>query len=249
MPKIKRKLIYCFYFFCAVIAIMIAILIPLVNKTRNDAIDMRCQGKLYELQTNMKHYLEGYAAYRQNNRFPSYVDENGNEKWSWRVFFILMHEPEFQPDKTFISENDKANYIKKYSYPSLLCSHTPESDISPFVAIKGPGTLWSSIDNGIPIPDSIQSKMIIMLETPFPTKKWYEPGDDLSPNDVIKLYENYKSSKLKLIHGSIYYATFAGTGSFDDIKNAEELKERLIYDNKQAALLETPFMERTDKVK
>ena len=80
--------------------------------------------------------------------------------------------------------------------------------------------------------------MIIFIEIPNPTNHWAEPGDEISPEEVIRLFESdpglRKNSKISHYsledHYPKHFSTWGRLGGqkFDEIEDVEELKRRLV---------------------
>lgn len=212
----------------------------MLNKQRYESMDCVCYSKLYCIRDRIQSlYWATNNCYFSTNHFPLFADKNGGEQWSWRLCFLLNEKNNsketFDPQQNFASESDKLYYIHDFpSWNSLFtCQFKGKTDLSSFVAVKGKGTLWTLREHNVNVPDEVTKQMIILLETPFPSKKWYEPGDDISPEEVIRLYIAYKDGTLSIRNKSIYYATLNTVGNFDEIPNIEELKKKLVYTPEQ----------------
>ena len=217
--------------------LLVLCLIPLVRNARYAAREMECYGRLYQLGCMVECYFFEY------HYFPDFRDKNGQETWSWRVLLPLSGgiDHPVNLEESYDSPYNQA-VLKKYGYDhsqsfsrSLKCAFDRKEWIaSPFVALKGKGTVWTEVNNGYQILPEYQKeyeRKILIIEKPYPGPGFYKPGDDISPEEVIQLYRQYKGNKIKSPHKGIFFIN-AGfkRESFDDIKSEEELSARLTID-------------------
>jgi len=191
-------------------------------------------------------------------------DGNGTQEyWSWRLFWIKYHESElFQ--QLYINEpwNSERNLrlIEKIQtrYPALFRHFYCPSDQGyrdghldvsrcPYVAVTGPGTVWTAMREGILLPrntnfQDIQfrwefSDMILFIETSEPKNHWAEPGDDVSPEEVMRLFEadpglvknTGRPFPSRYSHWPKHYVTFFGeVKRFDEFEDADALRKALV---------------------
>ena len=132
----------------------------------------------------------------------------------------------------------------------FICSCCSSKDKrATYVAVTGPGTAWTEISKGnVKYPMETCRDMILFIETSEPKNHWAEPGDDVSPEEVIRLFQAdpglVKNSKpwFKIKrqrfstpvffchegHWPKFFATVdGGYELFSEIKSVEELRKRL----------------------
>lgn len=164
-----------------------------------------------------------------------YNKKNGS-LWSWRGIVVLeFYREDFDFAKPWnFPENlklaESLNVEEMFS-----TSYGQNKNLANFVAVKGPGTLWTETLNGRVKDPRKHSEMIIVIETIEPKNFWSKPGDDVSPDDVIRMFEAdpglAKNSKASIFSRWIpkFFACFNNECySFDKIKDVEELKRLLI---------------------
>ena len=128
--------------------------------------------------------------------------------------------------------------LSKYHNNYFTCpSVRPKEQRSTYVAVSGPGTVWTEVNEGrLKEPYINCPEMIIIIETTEPKNYWAEPGDDASPEDVIRLFEadpglktNSKQSIFSKGHWPKHFIRADGScGNFGEIKDVDELRRLLI---------------------
>lgn len=200
-----------------------------------DAKESECRSYLYQLG----HFLDNY--YLLNNTYPNHVDKNGRPTWSWRTVLLIGDFSRFAEGIDFNEPWDSPHnlpILKKLDEKvegSFACRFLyPNDKRAAFVAVTGEGTSWSEISKGNLTPEDCK-EMIVFIETPTPRNHWAQPGDDASPEEVIRMYAAYQATEKTLLppsrHPAKRFVTVGcKSGTFDDIKNVEELKKRLVID-------------------
>ena len=211
------------------------ILIPLAKKK---ACSLHCHGLLYQM--DVRQYYMKYRRFPDTNKSVQSIEGN----WSWRVRnYLSLSAGETSPYIMNEDWNSDSNLALIQSSSRSLrstltcpCSDSCD-DKSTYVALVGEGTLWNEINNGhLESMEPHHKQMIIIIETTEPTRHWAEPGDDVTPEEVIRLFEadpglvkNSKAWPWTKGHWPKHYVTADHVvHSFDGIKSVEELKKLLI---------------------
>ena len=217
----------------------ILLAIPAVIAANRAAYRMNCIAHLHGLCRAIQDYQ---FRNETQNSIPFIGDKTtGEEYWSWRVsltgFFFHDQKTEYRLTEPWNSEYNLP-LVKEHPYLHyFFCPGDRQQEKSSYVAVKGPGTVWTEMENGN-LPDGFYGfgDMILIIETTEPKNHWAQPGDDVTPEEVIRLFEAdpglVKNSKQKwwnFSHWPKNYVTAIGeTGSFNEIKDVEELRKRLI---------------------
>ena len=190
--------------------------------------------------------ISGY--YERYNSFPEYLsDDKETETWSWRV--VLPHaltqfgrqDDKIQYDYAWDSDqNAKAlesatKYIGRHF---SIKKSDREKGLSVFVAVKGKGTIWTETNLGNISDPYKYPNMIMVIELPQSKNFWAEPGDDITPDQVIQLFQEdgglVKNSKQPIFSTDnwpkFYLTVYGEIRKFSEIKNVEELRKLLIIE-------------------
>ena len=225
------------WFIRAVLFLCVAFFIYIVSSailySRYNAKDVRCTGLLFQLKFQLCEYHD------MNHTFPDFADQNGRPTWSWRAAML----PYFAPnDYKKIRLDEPWNSVHNLPVVKIIDPRVEESMACPFlfwhnkhaayVAVTGEGTAWTEINKGTVTLEECED-MILLIETENPRNHWAEPGDDMSPEEVIAIFEAYKKRKETYFPPARHPAKCLGTAgrramSFDDFKDVEELKKHLI---------------------
>jgi len=197
-----------------------------------------CQGRLYQWGKALESYYYSHCPY------PDFRDSEGKALLSWRVVLLPLDSKKFRYDEPWNSEYNTAviHQIEKGKgyYDNFICNFLKGSNTNAaFVALTGEGTAWTEINEGRKRHDECKD-MILILETPNPKNHWAEPGDDVTPEEVIEFFTAYKNRKKNFFSPkkhfpNRFYTAGNGLGSFDDIENVEELKRRLVIQDHRDA--------------
>ena len=188
-----------------------------------------CHANLYYLGYCMEDYYDSI------HHLPIFTDGQGNPTLSWRIV-SLKEFKEFSDLRLDESWQSKHNWpiIQNLEMDkSFACAFTyPQEKLAAFVALTGEGTAWNEIHEGRKTPQEC-GDMILIIEIPNPKNHWAEPGDDVTPEEVIKIFTAYKNRKQTFFpprkhFPNRFYTAWERAGSFDDIENIEELKRRLV---------------------
>jgi len=197
-----------------------------------------CEGKLFQLGN----WTEGY--YDSYHHYPVFTDTQGNPTFSWRMVLLQeYYEPkDIRLDESWQSEHNWPiiqRLTTHFDY-QFACPFTyPKDNRAAFVTLIGEGTAWNEINAGRKTPKECKD-MILILEIPNPKNHWAEPGDDVTPKEVIELFTAYKNRKKtffppKKHFPNRFYTAWNRLGSFDEIETVEELKRRLVIQNHRDA--------------
>lgn len=205
--------------------------------TRYNAKETVCRAYIYQLGFYLDHH------YRINNTYPRFYNDEGKNIWSWRAVFLLhgdfsrfssdirFNEPWNSPHNLPIVKSLDEKVEQSFACPFLY----PKDNRAAFVAVTGEGTAWNEISNGNLTPEECK-EMIVLIETQTPKNHWAEPGDDMTPEEVIKMYTDYKAARKNFLPPSRHPAKrFLTVGckseTFDDINDVEDLKKRLVVES------------------
>ena len=226
-------------------------------------------------RTDCINQLKGFCLVVQdyqhkNNNIPFFGDiTTGEEYWSWRVVFIahssFYEKPQFRLSEPWNSEYNLPLFEGKAVGssdemrfpPYMFCPSDKQREKSSYVAVKGPGTVWTEMQNGN-LPGNLWDypEMILIIETFEPKNFWAEPGDDVSPEEVIRLFEadpglviNSKQSfRNWTSHWPKNYVTAGNEPkNFDSIKSVDELKKLLTVSPEQIEAVRKKVEERNEK--
>lgn len=219
----------------------IALLIPAIRTVKISSHRIDCINQLHGICLAVQDYH--YRDKINHEKLPFYGDKTtGEEYWSWRAVWILSGYPYQKAPKFRLTEPWNSEYnlplFKEKPYPNyFFCPGDEQREKASYVAVTGPGTVWTELQNDNLLKYTWDySEMIFIIETPFPKNFWAEPGDDVTPEDVIRLFEAdpglVKNSKQKwwdFSHWPKNYVSFDGVAkNFDEIKDVEELRKMLI---------------------
>jgi len=259
--KIKLKLLFRIGIITTLILLLgfIALLIPAIPKVQRDSHRMDCRSNIKGIFLTVANY-QYKEEYRINHeKIPFLGDKTtGEEYWSWRAEFIIRHD---YNDKLKFRLTERWN--SEYNLPlfknirdetrNLFCSSDKQSEKASYVAVKGSGTVWTEMQNGN-LSENIwdYAENILIIETSEPKNFWAEPGDDVSPEEVIRLFEAdpglVKNSKQKWYdrsHWPKHYVNAIGeVKSFGEIKDVEELRKLLTVSPEQIEAVRKKVEER-----
>jgi len=182
------------------------------------------------------------------------------ENWSWRIYYFKrspltsvemglfeefnLNEPWNSEHNLPLVEKIQKNHLEPFHHFFCPGDHGVRRDglavaRSPYVAVTGPGTVWTELRNGTikDIPWWGISDMILIIETSEPTNHWAEPGDDVSPEEVIRLFEadpglvknSSRESASRYAHWPKHFVTLGGrVGHFGEFPDVDALRKALI---------------------
>ena len=205
----------------------------------------------------------------QNNMYeegkpPLYDSCDGTEEyWSWRTRYFKRSSftsvdmglfEQFNFDEPWNSEHNlplvekiQTNRLESYHFycPSDRGSCNDSLDVSrsSYVAVIGSGTIWSALREGVLSKDAPCfyefGDMILFIETSEPKNHWAEPGDDVSPEEVIRLFEadpglvknSGKPFPSRYSHWPKHFVRLNGTvGRFDEFPDVDTLRKALVIE-------------------
>jgi len=214
-----------------------AVMMSVMSATSNAKM-VQCYGNIYSIAHRIRDYQNFYGNY------PQYQSEDGTELWSWRIaleesrFTSEFPEQRFHRDEPWNSEHNLQAIEQSGMDRAFVCPCRISKDKrATYVAVTGPGTAWTEISKGnVKYSTATCRDMILFIETTEPKNHWAEPGDDVSPEEVIRLFQAdpglVKNSKQWFPgHGGHWpkrFATVEGSHElFSEIKSVEELRKRL----------------------
>lgn len=210
--------------------LMILFVIRNFTDMRRTANENGCKGGFYFIASSVENSLE------LNHQFPFFSNDNNEITWSWRAWVLLLGGSSIKTNEFWNSEYN-TTYIKQHSLDGsyFTCPSCSKKHAS-YVAVTGPGTLWTETNRGRVKDPYKYGDMILIIETTEPKNYWAEPGDDASPEDVIRMFQadpglvkNSKQSMFSTEHWPKYFITLNNRCcSFAEIKDVEELKRRLV---------------------
>ena len=240
------------------------IAIPAHREVRRSQNMVNCRQQIYANALSVQDYQYSEDRFRSHTKQPFYGNkETGEEYWSWRVSFLSHFEPyhsknQFRFDEPWNSEYNfpllkETDVARHFTCP---CEY-PKDKRASYVAVKGPGTFWTEMQNGnLPGEFYDYKDTIIIIETSEPKNFWAEPGDDVSPEDVVRLYNtdpglvknSQNSSESGYSHWPKHFVTAIGdVKGFDTIKNVEELKKRLVISQEMIEHVKVEVQLRNEK--
>ena len=244
--------------------LVVFLIIPPYQSAWKAAHRTNCVSQLYSLCISVQDYQYSKDRHRSLTKLPFYGDkETGDEFWSWRSSYLMHFEPyhsknRFRFDEPWNSEYNfplfkKTDVARHFTCP---CEY-PKDKRASYVAVKGPGTFWTEMQNGnLPGEFYDYKDTIIIIETSEPKNYWAEPGDDVSPEDVVRLYNtdpglvknSQNSSESGYSHWPKHFVTAIGdVKGFDTIKNVEELKKRLVISQEMIEHVKVEVQLRNEK--
>ena len=222
--------------------------IPAIRAANRAAHRMLCTSYLYRLCFSVHEYQFRDKAPMKYEKLPFYGDKtSGEEYWSWRAIWILYNDPDgktrFRFSEPWNSQYNLSLFNETQEEAShFFCPCDLQKEKSSYVAVKGPGTLWTEMQDGnLPGDFWDYGDMILIIETTEPKNFWAEPGDDITPEEVIRLFEAdpglVKNSQQKwwnLSHWPKNFVRADGLAeNFGTIKEVEELRKLLIVSPEQ----------------
>lgn len=238
-----------------VIVTLLIFLACFVITARNNARTFLCRACIYQLCFAIRDYQD------LHEKYPCYTSQDGNPLWSWR---FVMQEPQrtnsnnYHRDDLWNTEHNLQTLSQIDIDRWFVCPFNITKDNrASYVAVTGKGTAWTEISNGnVKYPEETCRDMILIIETTEPRNHWAEPGDDVSPADVIRLFQAdpglVKNSKLPFLrkgHWPKHFATVGGSiKTFSDIKSLEELRRRLIVPDEYLLNLNNSLEEHSESV-
>ena len=167
------------------------------------------------------------------------------EYWSWRIVVLRSLDiggdvfERLYLDKSWNSEHNfpLTETIHKKEYFTCTCEREGREMRATYVAVTGPGTVWTGLRNGTIKYNYEIGNMILVIETSEPKNHWAEPGDDVSPEEVIRLFEadpglvknSSKKSLSPYSHWPKHFVRLNGTvGRFDAFPDVDSLRKALI---------------------
>lgn len=163
----------------AVVSILIAILLPAVQRGREAARRTQCNSHLKQIGSALHNYHDLYGAFP-----PAYtVDANGSRLHSWRTLILPFVDqlPLYKTIDLSKPWNDPANaeaaktVLSIYHCPSTAVSETETS----YMAIVGAGTAFPSAESkSIPqITDGISNTILVVEVDSEKSAPWMSPAD------------------------------------------------------------------------
>ena len=236
----NKRILKSFKLTLAVVGIVVVIgivFIPSIIGAKRAAYRMECKGRMAWLITNIQNDMDDRKS--ESPPFIGNWDET-KEFWSWRTI-ALQNEKIAQ--RFFLREpwNSKRNsplveQTRVTQYFTCPGDRDVETRAS-YVAVSGPGTVWTELRNGKIKKFGELSDKILFIETPEPKNHWAKPGDDVSPEEVIRLYKadpglvknSRKTAPSRYSHWPKHYVTLIGyIGSFDEFPDADALRKALV---------------------
>ena len=233
----------------AVVFGLIILLIPGYREGRKAAYRMGCTSYLHGLCVAVQDYqyyqcCNKYRVY--NEKLPFFGDRStGEEYWSWRAVWIARDDhygdPRFILSEPWNSEHNLSLFKKTDVARNFSCPGDQRTDKASYVAVTGPGTVWTEMQNGnLPGEFYDYEEMILIIETSEPKNFWAQPGDDVTPEEVIRLFEadpglvKNSNQKTSYSHWPKNYVNAIGEAkNFDFIKSVKELQDRLTVSSEQ----------------
>lgn len=183
----------------AVIAILVALLLPAVGAARDAARMAQCRNNLKQIGLALHNYHDVYRSFP-----PAYVtDENGQPLYSWRVLILpfLEEAPLYASYDLSQSWDSPANLHVLENMPSVFrCPQNddPNSTFTSYAAAFGPGCVFNA-DQATRIRDITDgtSNTILISEVNGDSIFWTAPEDvdiDLHPglNDPAGFHSNHQ---------------------------------------------------------
>lgn len=195
-----------------------------------------CRAHIFQLGHAVNNYVYYYEKY------PSYLEKNTNfSLWSWRAVMLSpwiatnIHANLNEPWNSECNLEQLSRYSSNRYFTCAL--NYPKEKRASYVAITGPGTVWTEVNNGrLKNPYELCPEKIIIIETTEPKNFWAEPGDDVLPDEVVRLFEadpglvkNSRKTFFTRGHWPKHFVRADGSvGTFDQIKDVEKLRSLLI---------------------
>src|SRR6266550_8588552 len=157
-----------------IIAILIAILLPALNKAREHARRARCM-------SNMRQLTIAWMMYSQNNRGKLMGADTGKKAWDWvgtgdslDALKLGMLWPYVNNQEAYWCPNDRIHYLRTYSMNSWLDGEGPEGPdgklATNMAQIKYPSSTFVFIEEMDPRGFLINSFMVL----PYPSAEWVD---------------------------------------------------------------------------
>jgi len=158
--------------------ILVALLLPAVQMTREAARRTQCLNNLQQIGLAMHNYHSDYGSFP-----PAYIaDKDGKPMHSWRVLLLPYLEEQALYEQYDFSKpwDSPENTMVSMSMPDVYgCPSEPSAmSKTSYMVITGPGTLFDG-DKSVPIKD-IQdgtSNTIMVVEVANAAVNWLEPTD------------------------------------------------------------------------
>ena len=245
-------------------------LISAIPTAKRAVLKVCCTAHLHGLYLAVHEYHQYIDKVQIDDKIPFFGDKTtGEEYWSWRATYLFWGEYPPNKDSFRLSEPWDSEYNlplfqkkvagsqKKMWYARyMFCPGDEQREKSSYVAVTGPGTVWTEMQNGN-LSENVwdYAEKILIIETSEPKNFWAEPGDDVSPEEVIRLFEAdpglVKNSKQKWwdrSHWPKHYVNAIGdVKSFDTIKDVEELRKLLTVSPEQIEAVRKKVEERNEK--
>jgi len=210
---------------------------------------VNCVNNMYGIALSVQDYEYSKDNPKSQIKLPFYGnDETREEYWSWRASYITHFAPYVHTNRFCFSEpwNSEYNFplFKKTDIARVFsCPCEQQTEKASYVAVTGSGTFWTEMQYGnLPGQFSDYKEMIFIIETSEPKNFWAQPGDDITPDEVIRLFKSdpglvknsKQHSKKDYTHWPKHYVTVIGeVKKFDSIKNTNELWSLLIISPEQ----------------
>ncbi len=208
---------------------------------------MVCQSRLYKCAVAIHEFQNLYSG---DKFFPFFGTwDVTQEYWSWRaaVANVFYRENRLKLDEPW---NSAYNYPlmqgnkEQERFFTCPCDYPHEKRVS-YVAVTGPGTVWTEANAGrLKNPHENYPHHIIIIETSEPKNHWAEPGDDVSPEEVIRLFQadpglkrNSRQSIFTKGHWPKRFVRADGSvGDFGQLKDVDELRKLLVVPEQKMPL-------------
>ena len=157
-----------------IIAILIAILMPALNKAREHSRRTRCM-------SNMRQLTIAWMMYVQNNKGKLPGADTGRKPWDWVLPGDSLDAlkggtlwPYINNWEAYWCPNDRIHYMRTYSMNSWLDGEGPASPALPLATrmaqLKYPSSTFTFIEEMDPRGYLINSFMVI----PYPSDEWID---------------------------------------------------------------------------
>lgn len=228
--------------FVVIVFIFYIILAPAFHAVRKSQHQVMCKQYMHNLALFI--HADRDAQKQEISPFFGNWDET-EDYWSWRIVALRSHDiggDIFERLNFYEPWNSERNLpllenVRRLEYFTCPCEMEGGEKQATYVAVTGPGSVWTELHNGTIEYNYEVGNMILVIETTEPKNHWAEPGDNISPESVIRLFESdpglVKNSSKKSVssysHWPKHFVRLNGTtGRFDEFPDVDALKQALI---------------------